>query len=172
VTSRCTETGPPHAGVRTAALDLDQRSWEQVCEHAEEVYPSECCGIIAAETPSGSRVHRCTNIQDRLHARDPKEHARTSRTAYRMDDLEVSRILEDTELSGARVVAFYHSHIDCAAAFSPYDREAASALGEPAYPGVYYLVVSAVDGRVRGGTAFVWCSSTGRFTEAVLSVVP
>ena len=109
------------------------------------------------------RVHRCDNIQDRLHQRDPKAHPRTSRTAYRMDDMQVSRILRETEKAGGRAVAFYHSHIDCDAYFSEEDRNAAMFLGEPAYPGVVYLVVSVVDGEVRGQKGFGWDEGEGEW---------
>ena len=155
-------TSSDHGGM----LCLDRKCWEEVCAHAQDDYPSECCGIIARGTCCGPHVHRCANIQNRFHGHDPNAHPRTSRNAYRMDDLQVSRILTDTERSGGRIVAFYHSHIDCAAYFSPEDREAASFLGEPAYPGVYHLVVSTMGGRVSGRRVFHWSSDAGAFAEA------
>ncbi len=142
---------------------LDRESWEQIFAHAREDYPAECCGIVTEHDNGRYRVHRCDNIQDRLHQRDPEAHPRTSRTAYRMDDMQVHRILRETEEAAGRVVAFYHSHIDCDAYFSEEDRNAAMFLGEPAYPGVVYLVVSVVDGEVRGQKGFGWDEGAGEW---------
>ena len=147
-------------------------TWEQIARHAQDDYPSECCGIVTRYPDGNCRVHRCENIQDRLHAHDTKAHPRDSRTAYRMDDLQVGRILRETEAQGGCLVGFYHSHIDCDAYFSSEDRAAATFWGEPVYAGVVYLVVSVVDGRVCGQKGFQWDDGTRAFVEVILTVGP
>ncbi len=147
---------------------MDRAVWKQIYEHARKDYPAECCGIVAAGTDGDYQVYRCGNIQDRLHARNPEEHPRTSKNAYRMDDLEVHRIFAETESAGGRVVAFYHSHIDCGAYFSEEDRQAAMFMDEPAFPDVVYLVVSVVDAAVRGAAGFEWDGRTKTFAEKAL----
>ena len=141
---------------------------EQIFDHAREGYPAECCGMLIGDGGGRCRVHRCDNIQDRLHARDPEAHPRTSREAYRMDDMQVHRILTEAEKAEGRLIAFYHSHIDCPAYFSEEDKAAATFFGEPTYPGVIYLVVSVVDGEVRGQRGFRWDEGQGDFAEVTL----
>ena len=86
-----------------------------------------------------------------------------------MDDLQVMRILDETEKAGGRMTAIYHSHIDCDAYFSEEDQAAAILDGEPAYPGVVYLVVSVVEGEIRNKKAFDWDSSENLFVEVPLA---
>lgn len=147
---------------------MDRAVWKEIHDHARRDYPAECCGIVAEGTDGGFQVHPCENIQDRLHARNPEEHPRTSKNAYRMDDLEVHRIFTETEKAGGRVVAFYHSHIDCGAYFSEEDRQAAMFLDQPAFPDVVYLVVSVVDGAVRCAAGFAWDEKAKTFAESAL----
>ncbi len=147
---------------------MDRAVWRQIYEHARKDYPAECCGIVVEGAKGAHRVHPCENIQDRLHARNPEEHPRTSRNAYRMDDLEVHRIFAETESAGGSVVAFYHSHIDCGAYFSEEDRQAAMFIDEPAFPNVEYIVVSVFGGSVRGAAGFGWDESLKTFAETAL----
>ena len=87
-----------------------------------------------------------------------------------MDDLQVQRILEQTESAGGKLVAFYHSHIDCDAYFSEEDQRAATFLDGPTHPDVAYLVVSVVDREVRGLAGFAWNVEAGAFSEMPLEV--
>ena len=135
--------------------------------HAKVDYPAECCGIVSLNGNGKTQVHRCENVQDKLHTLDPEAHPRTSKTAYRMDDMQVNRIVTETEKSGGKLVAFYHSHIDCAAYFSDEDKNAATFFGEPAYPGVLYPVISVVDREVRGKKVFQWDEVETAFVEWV-----
>ena len=151
-------------------MRLSREVQEEIFDHAREDYPAECCGIVTEGGNDTFRVYRCDNIQDRLHGKDPETHPRSSRTAYRMDDLQVHRILAETEAAGGGLMAFYHSHIDCEAYFSEEDRDAATFFGEPAYPGVIYLVVSVTDREVRGQKGFQWEEGEGGFVEVALEV--
>ncbi len=149
-------------------LEFAPEAWDDILDHAREDYPAECCGIVTEEGRGTHRVHRCHNVQDRLHSVDPQAHPRTAREAYRMDDLQVHRIVTGAEESGGRVAAFYHSHIDCGAYFSEEDRMAATPFGRPAYPDVIYLVVSVVDGEPRGKKAFRWDDGAEDFSALEL----
>ena len=137
-------------------LRLNRKNWAQLCDHAAQDYPSECCGIITRSETGEVEVRRCTNIQDRLHQKMPDKHPRDSRTAYRMDDMEVFKILEEAEGSGKKLAGFYHSHIECDAYFSEEDQKAALFGDEPAYPGVGYLILSVYNREVKGYKLFFW----------------
>ena len=151
-------------------LKLSQDVWEKVVAHAAAGYPAECCGILAEEADGTIVVHPCENIQDKLHAKDPSGHPRTSETAYRMDDLQVHRFLSETEDAGGRLRSFYHSHIDCDAYFSEEDHNAALFMDEPAYPEAVYLVISVCGGEVKGQKVFGWSGERRVFEEIPLDV--
>ncbi len=140
--------------------------WHEMFAHAKEDYPAECCGIIT-DVQGKVTVHRCENIQDKLHAADPQTHPRTSKLAYRMDDMQVMRIQQEAESKGGQMVAIYHSHIDVDAYFSEEDQNAAMFFGEPAYPGVVYPVIPVKEGRVdeAGRKVFQWCDQTSTFEQ-------
>ncbi|MGA1197654.1 MAG: Mov34/MPN/PAD-1 family protein [Candidatus Latescibacterota bacterium] len=140
--------------------------WNEMFAHAKADYPAECCGIIT-NVQGNLTVHRCENIQDKLHAADPQTHPRTSKLAYRMDDMQVMRIQREAESKEGQMVAIYHSHIDVDAYFSEEDQNAAMFFGEPAYPGVVYPVIPVKDGRVdeAGRKVFQWCDQTSTFEQ-------
>jgi hypothetical protein len=56
--------------------------------------------------------------------------------------------------------------------FSEEDQGAATFFGEPAYPGVSYLVVSVAQGEVGSRKGFAWDAATKRFAEVPISIVP
>jgi proteasome lid subunit RPN8/RPN11 len=134
---------------------LTDGSVQAISEHAKDEYPRECCGIVTG-TDAVQRVHRCRNRQDELHARDPEQHPRTSREAYDIDRAEMEAIFLDAAAKGERVLAFYHSHIDCGAYFSAMDREVLTVFGEPEFPGAVHVVVSVQDGSVREISGYRW----------------
>ena len=152
-------------------IEVHKNAWSSIEEHALEDYPDECCGLLTLDKEGRPTVHRCENIQDKLHAQDPETHPRTAKTAYRMNDLQVANILRETEEAGGRLAAIYHSHIDCDAYFSEEDQNAAQFFGEPAYPGVTYLVISVVDGKVENNKAFDWSEDTSQFEDTPLNIV-
>jgi len=134
---------------------LTAEALQAISEHAQEEYPGECCGIVTG-TDAAQRVHRCRNRQDELHARDPEQHPRTSREAYDIDRAEMEAIFRDAAEHGENVVAFYHSHIDCGAYFSPMDKEVQTVFGEPEFPGAVHVVVSVRDRAVREILGYRW----------------
>ena len=152
-------------------MEVSEKAWKEVEAHAVKEYADECCGLVVVTGDGSTVVHACENIQNKLHEKDPVEHPRTAKTAYRMDDLQVSKILTATEETGGRLQAIYHSHIDCDAYFSGEDQNAAQFFGEPAYPGVTYLVVSVVEGRIENRKAFDWNEETRQFEEVPLTLV-
>lgn len=150
---------------------VEESAWKEIEEQAAEAPADECCGLLTVDADGGPTVHACENIQNKLHEQDPETHPRTAKIAYRMDDLQVAKILKETEDAGGRLAAIYHSHIDCDAYFSEEDQNAAQFFGEPAYPGVVYLVVSVIEGKVENRKAFYWNDETSQFEEIPLSIV-
>ena len=62
------------------------------------------------------------------------------------------------------------AHIDCDAYFSEEDQRAATFMDGPAYPGVTYIVISVVEGEVRGTAGFDWNDEASAFAEMSVEV--
>ena len=129
----------------------------QVYAHAAEGYPEEVCGLLLGprDGVAVDEARSCQNVQNQLHAEDPKAFPRNARTAYNLgaeDLFFVARSLRGSH----PVKIIYHSHVDVGAYFSDEDRRAALAGGdEPAYP-VDYLVVEVRRDGVCGARLFGW----------------
>ncbi|MDA8241224.1 MAG: Mov34/MPN/PAD-1 family protein [Nitrospiraceae bacterium] len=136
-------------------MRLTEEAVDVVTRHAVAEYPAECCGIVTGTTDVQS-VHRCKNMQDKLHAKDPESHPRTSREAYAMDRDEAERIMRDAAITGEKVIAFYHSHIDCDAYFSRMDKDVQTVFGEPEFPDALHIVVAVYANQVREIKGYLW----------------
>lgn len=148
---------------------FDESIWQEMFAHAKSESPAECCGIICQDAAGAFTVFRCENVQDKLHAADPEAHPRTSRKAYRMNDLQVMRIQQDTEREGGRMVGIYHSHVDVSAYFSEEDQNAALFDGDPLFPGVVYPVIPVKNGEVDpdGRKVFHWRNESQSFEPLI-----
>jgi proteasome lid subunit RPN8/RPN11 len=152
-------------------LILRKADLDAITRQAIEEYPAECCGILTAPAvDEPSTVHRCRNIQDELHARDPEQYPRDSRIAYFIEPKELLGIVSGAEKAGGIVSGFYHSHVDCDAYFSDEDKERAMAWDEPAYPDAVYLVVSVYGDEPRGHKAFAWDEGASDFVEVEIGL--
>jgi proteasome lid subunit RPN8/RPN11 len=107
----------------------------------------------------------CRNIQDELHAADPKRYPRTSATAYAIDSAENAAIEKSAEEAGLRIIAIVHSHPDHEAYFSDEDKANAAPWGEPLFPGVSYVVVSVFEKNVKALNEFYWDEKAKEFME-------
>ena len=63
---------------------LEKEQLDEIHRHALEEYPNECCGIVVGDPGHNDDnvVHRCENIQNKLHEKDPENFTRDARTAY------------------------------------------------------------------------------------------
>ena len=148
-------------------MRLTQETIDTISKQAIAEYPSECCGIVTG-VDTVLRVHALVNIQERLHADDPGMHPRTSREAYAVDRKEVERIIGDATYRGESIIAFYHSHIDCGAYFSPMDKEVQTVFGEPEFPDAVHIVVSVQQGAIHEIKGYLWDGRKQDFVEVVV----
>ncbi len=116
-------------------------------EHAREVAPHECCGILGGVfEPHSSRVT----------SRYPADNVATEPTTeYRIDPETQLAIFEALEADGEAIVGFYHSHPQGPAEPSATDRAGA------AWPDRSYVIVSGV--REQRVTAWRWRGSDEAF---------
>jgi len=161
-------------------LRLPRTVYEGMAAHAVAEYPKECCGFLTGTDdpaepvdpvePESWRVHRCRNIQDELHEKDPAEHPRDARTAYAFSRTDMERLFfGQFEPPGARVQGFYHSHPDAPAYFSEKDRMDALTGWLDPEPG--YLVLSVTRDGVSDIKMFRWVDDETGFEELPVELV-
>ncbi|MDH5511182.1 MAG: M67 family metallopeptidase [Nitrospinota bacterium] len=136
--------------------------------HAEEEFPSECCGLVLGMPgdPSRNEVRPCGNIQDEMRRRDPAAFQRGADTGYFMDPNDLRDAFRDAARNGLEVVGFYHSHPDHGAYWSEEDHRAAMWGEEPSYPDAFHVVISVMGGKAAGESLFTWDSANKRFTAS------
>jgi proteasome lid subunit RPN8/RPN11 len=127
-------------------------------DHAFASYPGECCGLLFAPAGSNgvSRSEPLENVADRLHQRDPIEYPRTSRDAFAVNEAKMARLVREAQSGGLRWLAFYHSHIDCAAYYSAEDKRFAAPNGNAIFPEVLQIVISCHAQRIVDANVFKW----------------
>ncbi|MEE2672384.1 MAG: Mov34/MPN/PAD-1 family protein [Myxococcota bacterium] len=88
------------------------RVLNELCTHALETRPEECCGLVAGiEGDRFRHAYRCRNTMTLQHENDPAAYPRDGRQAYYMSELDTLRVLEEVEARGEVVTAVYHSHV-------------------------------------------------------------
>ena len=152
---------------------LTRKEFEAIARHAVEEYPREACGVVMARA-GWRRFLRCRNVQDDLHAKDPKRFPRDARTAYYIDPQDLLRIGR-LETEGFQVAVIYHSHADAqergggtGAYFSETDTQQALFGAQPMYPEATYVVASVVVGRLETVAGFRWSAQEGDFQRVEL----
>jgi len=151
------------------ALTISKEALAVMEAHARATYPDECCGMI---TERGGRqgVVQVTNIQDKLHAKDPVQFPRAGRMAYNMGS-ECVPVLIAAGRGELRLLAFYHSHPDHDAYFSAEDKTQALGGGEePSYADAAHIVLAVRAGVVGAAKAFAWDAAVSDFMEIPLVV--
>lgn len=137
----------------------------EVYRHVESTAPKEGCGVIFQRADGTHRVVPLANVYDRYATRDPARFPRSSHTAYKMNELELARLLEEAESTGETLSCIFHSHVDVGAYFSKEDKEMAAPPPDhlPVWPKVAWLVVAVDGGKATGHKLFVW--NSGDFVE-------
>lgn len=128
--------------------------------HAEREYPNECCGVIIGVhgDPSKNETRPCKNIQNELKDKYPGENLRSADTGYFMDPADVRAAFENAAKKKLDVIGFYHSHPDHEPYWSKEDHKASMWAGtcDPSFPDASNIVISVVDGVVKGAAIFCW----------------
>src|SRR3972149_5360994 len=149
--------GRPLPGADSRTMILTPEEYARTHAQALAESPSECGGVVM-ERP-GAQPERlllvCRNIQNELHAKDPKRHHRDARTAYYIDPRDLIAMGRH-EAQGFRVETIYHSHIDAGASFSPPDRANALINDAPIRRCAPYVVATEFESRVTAVAVFCW----------------
>jgi proteasome lid subunit RPN8/RPN11 len=125
------------------------RILNEMCAHALETQPEECCGLIVGNGAERyRRLIRCRNDMTQRHQNDPIAYPRDGREAFYMNEHDYMRAQEKAESDGFEVTAVYHSHVGSAVYLSEMDLEYAESSLFP-FPDADHIVIS-VFGKVRG----------------------
>ncbi len=109
-------------------LVMTRDLFETLRAHAEEGYPNEVVGLLAGR---GRRVAR---VQPLVNERTDE-----ARRRYAVGPLVLLRAQEALEAEGLEILGYYHSHPDCSAQYSAYDRD-------HALPNLSYVIASVCRG--------------------------
>ena len=130
-------------------LKISSSDYDAIRRHGEQTYPHECCGILIGtmegDIRTVSSIVRCNNIC-----------ADSPQTRYDIDPRELIRAQREAHDRGLEIVAFYHSHPDHPAQWSPTD------LQEAHWIGCSYVITSVDNGMATETTSF---TLTGRTEE-------
>ena len=131
-------------------LVLPGRILNELCAHALETLPEECCGLILSQRSARfGQLVRCRNEMTRLHLADPCSHPRGGSTAFWMNEGDHAHAQALAEAAGDVVTAVYHSHVDVGAYLSELDVEYAEHTLFP-YPTADQIVIAVQERHVVG----------------------
>ena len=72
---------------QSAPLIVPGRILNELCSHAVETQPEECCGLVTGtETERFLSVYRCRNEMSARHRTDPKTFPRDGKRAFLMNE--------------------------------------------------------------------------------------
>jgi proteasome lid subunit RPN8/RPN11 len=142
-------------------LTVPPRLAAQMQDHAFNWYPNECCGLLFArqDGDEATRVVAMDNLQGRYHFRlGPPDFPRQPRTAFKLDERRMARLADEAAAQGERLLAVFHSHIDCAPEFSLEDSDMAAPppARVPVHPDLWHVVLEIRPDGCRGARAYRW----------------
>ncbi|MBX7148877.1 M67 family metallopeptidase [bacterium] len=149
-------------------IKIEEKLLNEIYAEAEKTYPNEGCGFVLGTVDGGRNAVQfiaVENIQDKLHAQDPKRYPREAKTAYAIDPKAMEAIEKDAKAKGLSIISIFHSHPEHGVYFSDEDKGMAAPWGEPLFPHLSYLVVSVYSGKVKNSSEFLWSTDKKDFVE-------
>jgi proteasome lid subunit RPN8/RPN11 len=115
---------------------ISEKLIDEIKLESERIYPNECCGIIFGKLSSDSNIKCGESLQSILNSFNDDE--KYHRFLIQPEDMmRAERFARKNEID---IVGFYHSHPDCEAVPSEYDRS-------HALPVYSYIIVSVEKGK-------------------------
>ena len=146
------------------------RALNELCAHARETQPEECCGIVTGNGTERFRsIYRCRNEMSLLHQKDPARYPRDGNRAFWMNEVDYLKAHKDAESRGELPTAVYHSHVGAGAYFSRMDQEFAGHELFP-FPDVAHIVIAVFARKVTQLGIFERETESGEFTGRRLEV--
>jgi proteasome lid subunit RPN8/RPN11 len=146
--TRSTVRGRIELNPDLAPVLLPRRVLNEMCSHALETHPEECCGLVAGdESERFAGVFRCRNEMTKMHRSDPSAYPRDGRHAFFMNESDLLKAQREAEVRAQHVTGVYHSHIDAGAYFSETDQAFAEQELFP-FPTAAHIVIAVWERRV------------------------
>jgi proteasome lid subunit RPN8/RPN11 len=121
---------------------------------AEEDPGREICGFVVEE---GGRPLRLVPVRNVAGEGDgPPGVPGDARRAFLADPSAHLALSRRLRVTGGRIAAAYHSHVDAPAVLSDVDLEQATCEGVPVHPGVDQVVIGMRGGKVQEIRIFRW----------------
>ncbi len=118
---------------------------EIIYDHAIQIYPEECCGILlgkmAGVVKTVIEVIPTTNVWDNSHSNHPEDLNKTKQSRYTIDPHDVFTAQKYGRSLNLETIGFFHSHPNHPAIPSTCDRDRAWEIYS-------YPIVSVINGRV------------------------
>ena len=131
-------------------VSIPGRIINELCAHALETLPEECCGLILGNVDHRYReVSRCRNDMTQRHRRDPVTYPRSGEHAFYMNELDYMKVAEHAHGADEQITAVYHSHVGAGAYLSELDLEYAENDFFP-FPDSDQLVIAVCHSKVTG----------------------
>lgn len=112
--------------------------------HAESTYPEECCGLLLGQVTGD--VKTLVEVWPTKNAWSaesednwPEQTGLTEKRRYAISPADLLKAMKDGRDRSLEIIGIYHSHIDCAAVPSEFDRAGA-------WPQYSYIIVSVRQG--------------------------
>ncbi len=116
-------------------LRFDPRHIDVIRQLGVESHPHECCGLLGGRVDNGRKI-----VLEVIPAENQRSDSPRNRFLISPDFFR--RTNQDLEDRGLQILGFFHSHPDCPATPSEYDRE-------HAWPWYSYAIVSVFAGESR-----------------------
>lgn len=112
--------------------------------HAETTYPEECCGLLLGQVTGNVKTLVevwPTNNAWSTEAEDnwPEQKGLTEKRRYAISPADLLKVMKEGRDRSLEIIGIYHSHVDCAAVPSEFDRAGA-------WPQYSYIIVSVRQG--------------------------
>lgn len=139
------------------------RLLNELCTHALETLPEECCGLVVGDARERfRRMVRCRNEMTRLHRNDPKSFPRDGCEAFYMSESDYAKACDEAQTRGESVTAVYHSHVGAGAYLSEIDLEYADNSLFP-FPEADHIVIAVHERKAGPVAVFQRPAPGGRF---------
>lgn len=137
---------------RTIILSLEHL--KVIHDQAQTTYPQECCGLLLGTiTNDQKKVSRVWITENRWRETSSiygeQESNLTEERRYGIDPKEILEAMKVGRNQGLNLVGIYHSHPDCPAEPSEFDRIYS-------WPEYSYIIISVIEGKVNQTLSWSW----------------
>lgn len=128
-------------------LAICQDDLVTICNHGERTYPNECCGLLLGKLSDEVKIVEEVWPVDNAWSVDGAEHwpeqsGLTEKRRYAIPAEMILKAMKEARDRSLSIVGFYHSHPDCPAIPSEFDRACA-------WPEYSYVIISVQQGKVQ-----------------------